>query len=170
MQDIDWTTLICYGSIAILILVVTAPIFIFVIMIGKKANKNIQEKQEKREQYKQSIRDNGGLLAPGVIVGAKVIYQPSKRPGSQNPFIVDFEVDVTPENGMVFRTKFREEIFPNGEEVKLIPNEQDAENYQLVSEYGKKVKVMYDPTQTSRAYFDTYDLDNSRSVRTIWKF
>ena len=170
MQNIDSTTLFCYGGIVLLVLVLSVPGIVGFFLIGKLANKEVQTRQTKRDEYRQSIRDNGGLLEAGKIVGAKVIHQPSKKPQNTAPFIIDFEVEFSPEDAPAFRIKFRDELFPNGYEVKLIPNEQDPENYQMVSEYGKKVMVMYDPNKTSRAYIDTYDLDNYRPARTIWKF
>lgn len=171
MQNIHPMTLICYGGIALLVLALTVPIIASFFLIGKVTKREVENRQTKKDAYRQSIRDDGGVLGVGKIIDAKVIHRPRSREAQRNnPFVIDFEVELSPENVPAFRIKFRDEIFPNGYEVKLIPSEHDLENYQMVSEYGKKASVMYDPANPSRAYIDTYDLDNSHPARMIWRF
>ena len=169
MGNINWTLLCIYGGFIALALVFVVPILVIASAFGKLLKKETEEQQAKEEAYRQSIRDNGGLLEFGKVIDAKVIHSPSKRQHG-NPFIIDFEIEITPENSPAFKTKFREKIVPNGYNIILVPTESDPHNRQMVSEYGKKVVVMYDPTNPSRAYFDIYDLDNYRSPRMIWRF
>lgn len=155
MDNFDWTSVLCYGSLALIVFVMMVPGFIFFFMIGKKKNEEIQKKREEKERYKQSIHDNGGLLAPAVIVAARVLSSTGRgRHGTDTPsFVIEFEAEVTPEDGSSFRTKFRNELFPNGYKV---------ENYEMVSEYGKKLWVTYDPKDTTRAFLDHYDEDHEK--------
>ncbi|MFN8411873.1 MAG: hypothetical protein U0Z26_05755 [Anaerolineales bacterium] len=153
MENFNWTIAICYCSFALIALVLVVPVFIFIFRIGKKQT-------DEMEEYRKSIRDNGGVSAPAVIVAAQVLSSARARTSSPS-FTVQFEVEVSPESGAPFRTKFRHSITPNGYKI---------ENHEMISEYGKKVMVMYDPNETSRAYIDTYDMDNYRPARTIWRF
>lgn len=153
MENFDWTTTICLCGFLLLALALMMPVFIFFNKIGKKQTEEV-------EKYQKSIRDNGGVLAPAVVVGARVLSGGRRKSGPPS-FVVRFEVEVTPNNGPSFRTKLRHSITPNGYKI---------ENYEMVSEYGKKVMIMYDPHDVSRVYIDTYDLDNYRPARTIWQF
>lgn len=152
MENFDWTTTICLCGFSLFALAFMTPVFIFL-------NRDSKKQMDEVEKYQKSIRDSGGVLAPAVVVGAQVLSG-GRRAGSPS-FVIRFEVEVTPNDRPSFRTKFRHSIRPNGYKI---------ENYEMVSEYGKKVMIMYDPNDVSRVYVDTYDLDNYRPARMIWRF
>lgn len=147
MGNFDWTTTICLCGFSLLALALMMPVFIFFNKIGKKQTEEV-------EKYQKSIRDNGGVLAPAVVVGARVLSGGRRKSGPPS-FIVRFEVEVTPNDGPSFRTKFRHYISPNGYKI---------ENYEMVSEYGMKLWVMYNPKNTSQVYLDHYDEDHAAAL------
>lgn len=114
--------------------------------------------QPERDINKLSILDNGGVLAPAIILSAKRVmsWGGSRSAHTKDTnHLIDFEVQVSPCNGAPFRTKFREEIIPNG--WKIIDNE-------MISEHGKKIWVTYTPNDTSKAYLDHYDEDHEAEM------
>ncbi len=159
MQDFDWITLICNIAPFFIFAVMSLPIIMFMVMIGRTKNEEIRKEREKKEKYKQSIRDNGGVLAPASIVGARVLSSSGRgRHGTNTPsFVIEFEAEVNPSTGLPFRTKFRDELFLDGYRI---------EDQEMISEYGKKIWVIYDPKDASQAFLDHYDEDHEKIMRS----
>ena len=79
MGNINWTLLCIYGGFIALALVFVVPILVIASAFGKLLKKETEEQQAKEEAYRQSIRDNGGLLEFGKVIDAKVIHRSEER-------------------------------------------------------------------------------------------
>jgi hypothetical protein len=144
-----WWTI---GGVACLIalgLAVVAPGFILGFSLSRKLNQELKVERAERQKLQESIRDNGGIMAPGVIVAAKVLRSwGGGKHSSSSSHVMEYEIEITPENGLPFRVKTNEEFL--GGSYTILMGE-------MISEHGRRVWAVYDPKEPSRAYFSHYD-------------
>jgi hypothetical protein len=116
-----------------------------------KHGNEIKTERAEIKKNQDAIRDHGGVLAPGVIVAARRVKSwGGSKNRSNNSHIIDYEVDVTPEDGNLFRTSFRDELYSSSH--TLVGNE-------MLSEHGRRIWVIYDPINTSRAFLNHHYQD-----------
>ncbi len=157
MEYSIWWTIGGFACLFALGLIVVAPGFILGFSMRKKFNEQLKLEREERNKYKISTFDNGGVLAPAIIVSArKVKSWGGGKHSSANSFIMDFEADVNVEGGLPFRAVFRDELYRNG--YTILGNE-------MITEHGRKIWVIYDPKDTSRVYLDHYDEDHESGMK-----
>ena len=156
MENINWTVICIYGCLIVLVLIMVAPGFLLANKLVKSMKENVVKDRNDRSLYKLSIYENGGVLAPATIVSARRIrsWNFGGSRGHTPYHLVDFEVEVTPHNGIPFIVKFQDELYRENYLVQ---------NYQMVHEIGRRVWVTYDPMDTSRAYLDHYDEDHNET-------
>lgn len=149
MENFNWWTIGIYVFIAVLIVIVVGPGFVIGYFISKKFNDQIKEERADLKKHQDSIRNNGGVMAPGMIVSARQVRSWSGgKNRSNNSHILDYEVNVSPVDGIPFRTSFRDELYRSGYTII---------NKEMISEHGRKIWVIYDPKDMSRAFLDHYD-------------
>jgi len=159
MENFNWVTFLCICGLVLPFIIGIALIFRATIPAGKKIISKLQIEREERDINKLLILDNGGVLAPAIILSASRVKSwgssATRMPRHTN-YLIDFEVEVSPNGESAFHTKFREEIIPNG--YNIIDNK-------MVSEHGKKIWVTYDPKDTAKAYLDHYDEDHEAEMK-----
>lgn len=146
MEYSTWWTVGGFVCLIMLGLVIVAPGFYFGYLVSRRA----REEREKLEAEKQSLRENGGVLAPAIIVSAK-----SKGVRDKRFVKLEYEVNVQPDGFLPFRAKFRDEVYRSGYSIF---------NYELMGEAGRKIWVLYDPNNTSRVYLDHYDEQHEEAI------
>jgi hypothetical protein len=143
-----WWTI---GGVACLIalgLAVVAPGFILGFSLSRKLNQELNVERTAREKYQQSIRDNGGVLAPGVILAANVLKSWGGGKNSSSSYLLEYEIEITPEDGLPIHVKTKDE-FGGGSYTVVFGK--------MTSEHGRKVWVVYDPKDPTHAYLSHYD-------------
>jgi hypothetical protein len=144
-----WWTIGGFACLIALGLAVVAPGFILGFSLSRKSNQKLNVERAEREKYQQSIRDNDGVMAPGVILAAKVLRSwGGGKNRSPDGHVMEYEIEITPENGLPFRIKTNEEFL--GGSYTSVFNE-------MISEHGRKVWAVYDPKDPTRAYLSHYD-------------
>lgn len=142
-----------FSLIAIVIFVVVANI------VNKPFVEQRDTAHNKRIWRKIAIYEEGGLLAPGVIIAANRLssWGGTNKHQNHNVHLIDYEVDVFPPDDVPFRTKFREQIFRDGYHIK---------DGQMISEHGLKIWVTYDPKDKSKAFLDHFDAEHESAMKT----
>ena len=144
-----WWTIGGFACLIALGLAVVAPGFILGISLSRKFNQELKAERAEREKYQQSIRDNGGVMAPGVILVANILKSwGGGKHSSSKSHVMEYEIEITPESGLPFRIKTNEEFL--GGSYTSVFNE-------MISEHGRKVWAVYDPKDPTRAYLSHYD-------------
>jgi len=152
-----WWSFAFYGCLIVLVLILIGPGLILGIRLSKKFQQELQVERDERNKQNTSIFENGGVLAPAVIISARKVK--SWGGGKNSPpssFVMDFEVEVTAENAEKFVTSFRNELYRDS--YVMAANE-------MITERGKKIWVTYDPKDTSRAYLDHFDEDHESAMK-----
>jgi hypothetical protein len=156
MDQLNGSTLVGYACFIMIILIFAGPILFFVFFSIKKHRDEIKTERAELKKNQDSIRDHGGVLASGVIVAARRVKSwGGRKDRSNDSHIMEYEVDVTPENGLLFRTSFRDELYSRS--YTMIGDE-------MITEHGRKIWVMYDLNDTSRAFLDHYDEKHEEAV------
>jgi hypothetical protein len=101
--------------------------------------------QESRDAQNNALRKRG-VIASAVVISARKGV--ARSLSGQKEVLVDYEVDVQPENGIKFRQSFKHWREDRG---------YTAIAGQLVSEQGRKIWVTYDPSNPSDMIFEHYD-------------
>lgn len=144
-----WWTIGGYACLIALGLVLVVPGFILGISLSRKFNKQLNAERAERRKFQEAIRDNGGIMAPGVIVAAKILKSwGGGKNRAPNGHVLEYLVEITPENGSPFQAKINHEF--DGGAYSSIFNE-------MTSEHGRKIWVVYDPKDPTRAYFSHYN-------------
>lgn len=126
----------------------------------KMASSNILEIVENPKNKKVERPKIDGVMVPAIIVKAQrttLVTEGGKTPGTFH-LVIDFVVDVKPEEGRIFQLTFRDEI--DRSDYAVIGND-------VVSEHGMMVWVVYDPQNPSRAYLDHYDYEHADYLRSV---
>ena len=151
-----WWTI---GGVACLIalgLAVVAPGFILGFALSRKLNQELKVERAERQKLQESIRDNGGIMAPGVILAAKVLKSwGGGKNRSPDGHVLEYLVEITPENGAPIQAKINHE-FNRGTYTSVF-NE-------MISEHGRQVWVVYDPKDPARAYLSHYSENHEEGV------
>lgn len=159
MENFNWIAFLCVCGVTLPFIIGMVLLFRALSPVAKGINSKREIERNERDINKLSILDNGGVLAPAVILSAKRVTSwggvRSNHEKDTN-HLVDFDVEVSPKSGAPFLTKFREEIIPNG--YQIIDNE-------MVSEHGKKIWVTYNPEDISKAYLDHYEEDHETEMK-----
>lgn len=140
-------SLLCLGVIVVIVLVSLMPWLFAAFFFSKK----ISDGMNKKEDEKRLLRENGGVVAPAVIISARIVMTVNEV-----VHIIDFEADVLPEGQPPFRAKFRGEINRRGIEIR---------RRQLVHELGQKIWVIYDPNDRSRVFLDRYNDEHEATIK-----
>lgn len=101
-----------------------------------------------------------GVMVPAIIVKAQrttLVAEGGKNPGTFS-LVIDFVVDVKPEEGRIFQLSFRD---------KIHRSDYTVLNNDVVSEHGMMVWVVYDPQDPSSAYLDHYDYEHADYLQSV---
>lgn len=151
MDQFNGSTLIGLACTVMIFLVFAGPILFYIFFTIMKHGNEIKAERAEIKKKQDAIRNHGGVLAHGVIVAARRVKSwGGNKNRSNDSHIIDYEVDVTPEDGNLFRTSFRDELYSRSH--TLVGNE-------MISEHGRRIWVMYDPRNTSRAFLDHHYQD-----------
>lgn len=151
MDQFNGSTLIGLACTFMIFLVFAGPILFYIFFMIKKNGNEIKAERVEIKKNQDAIRNHDGVVAPGVIVAARRVKSwDGNKNRSNDSHIIDYEVDVTPEDGNLFRTSFRDELYSRSH--TLVGNE-------MISEHGRRIWVMYDPRNTSRAFLDHHYQD-----------
>lgn len=159
MENFNWITILCICGFTLPFIIGMALLFRAMSPAAKGIISKREIERDERDINKLTILENGGVLAPAVILSAKRVMSwggVRRNHTKDTNHLVDFEVEVSPKSGVPFLTKFREEIMPNG--YQIIDNE-------MVSEHEKKIWVTYDPKDISKAYLDHYEEDHEAEMK-----
>ncbi len=153
MNNFNGLGVICLVGVLVFLVILLLPIVVIFVF---KQNKQLNAERTVRQKFQESIRDNGGIMAPGVIVAAKILKSwgggKNRAPGGHE---LEYLVEITPENGSPFQVKINHEF--DGGTYTSIFNE-------MTSEHGRKVWVVYDPKDPTRAYLSHYDEKHEEGV------
>lgn len=159
MENFNWITILCICGFSLPFIIGIVLLFRAMSPVAKEIISKREFEKDERDINKLSILDNGGVLAPAVILSAKRVMSWG---GSRNNHtkdtnhLIDFEAEVSPNGEPSFHTSFREEIMPNG--YHIVDNE-------MISEHGKKIWVTYDPKDISKAYLDHYEEEHEAEMK-----
>lgn len=146
MDKFNGLGVICLSGVLVFLVILLLPIVVIFVF---KQNKQLNAERAERRKFQEAIRDNGGIMAPGVIVAAKILKSwGGGKNRAPNGHILEYLVEITPENGSPFQTKINHEF--DGGTYSSIFNE-------MTSEHGRKIWVVYDPKDPTRAYFSHYN-------------
>lgn len=153
MDNFNGLGLICLSGVLVFLVILLLPIIVIFVV---KQNKQLNAERAERQKFQESIRDNGGIMAPGVIVAAKVLRSwGGGKHSSSSSHVMEYEIEVTPENGLPFRIKTNEEFL--GGSYTILMGE-------MISEHGRQVWVVYDPKDSTRAYLSHYNEKHEEGV------
>ena len=160
MENFNWLGLICtvgvFVFLGVIIVAMLAPGFLLGFALSKKQNEQLRAEREERQKFQESIRDNGGVMAPGVIRAANVLRSwGGGKNRSPDGHVLEYLVEITPENGAPFQAKINHEF--NGGSYTSVFNE-------MISEHGRQVWVVYDPKDSTRAYLSHYSENHEEGV------
>ncbi|HNA90289.1 MAG TPA: hypothetical protein PK989_13320 [Anaerolineales bacterium] len=160
MDNFNWLGTLCIVGmifgIGVLTVLILAPGFLLGFAIAKSVNKELNAEREERRKFQQSIWNNGGVMASGVVIAANVIKSwGGGKNRSADSYSMEYLVEITPDGGEPYRTKISHEY--SGGSRTVVLNE-------MVSEHGRKVWVVFDPNDPTRAYLDHYDDDHEEGI------
>lgn len=153
MDNFNGLGVICLSGVLVFLVILLLPIVVIFVF---KQNKQLNAERAERRKFQEAIRDNGGIMAPGVIVAAKILKSwGGGKNRAPNGHILEYLVEITPENGSPFQAKINHEF--DGGTYSSIFNE-------MTSEHGRKIWVVYDPKDLTRAYLSHYDEKHEEGV------
>ena len=153
MDNFNGLGVICLSGVLVFLVILLLPLIVIATI---KQNKQLNAERAERQKFQESIRDNGGIMAPGVIVAAKVLRSwGGGKHSSSSSHVMDYEIEVAPENGLPFRIKTNEEFL--GGSYTILMGE-------MISEHGRQVWVVYDPKDSTRAYLSHYNEKHEEGV------
>lgn len=160
MENFNGLGLVCtvgvFVFLGVIIVAVLAPGFLLGFALSKKQNEQLNAERAERQKFQESIRDNGGIMAPGVIVAAKILRSwGGGKNRAPDGHVLEYLIEITPENGSPFQAKINHE-FDGGSYTSLF-NE-------MTSEHGRQVWVVYDPKDPTRAYLSHYNENHEEGV------
>ena len=158
-MNLNWSGFGIYGCVCGFSLIALVIFVVIANIVNKPAIDQINAKHDERIKRKIVIYENGGLLAPGIIISAIRVrsWGDTSKRRNHKFHLIDYEVDVFPPNDAPFHTKFREEIVREGYQIK---------DGQMVSEHGWKIWVTYDPSDKSKAFLDHFDTEHETAMET----
>lgn len=153
MDNFNGLGVICLSGVLVFLVILLLPLIVIATI---KQNKQLNAERAERQKFQESIRDNGGIMAPGVIVAAKVLRSwGGGKHSSSSSHVMEYEIEVAPENGLPFRIKTNEEFL--GGSYTILMGE-------MISEHGRQVWAVYDPKDSTRAYLSHYNEKHEEGV------
>jgi hypothetical protein len=153
MDNVNGLGVICLVGVLVFLVILLLPIVVIFVF---KQNKQLNAERTVRQKFQESIRDNGGIMAPGVVVAAKILKSwGGGKNRAPNSHVLEYLVEITPENGSPFQAKINHEF--DGGTYTSVFNE-------MISEHGRQVWVVYDPKDPTRAYLSHYNEKHEEGV------
>lgn len=153
MDNFNGLGVLCLSGVLVFLVILLLPIIVIAVV---KQNKQLNAERAERQKFQDAIRDNGGIMAPGVIVSAKVLRSwGGGKNRAPDGHVLEYLVEITPENSSPFQAKINHEF--HGGTYTSVFNE-------MISEHGRQVWVVYDPKYPTRAYLSHYNENHEEGV------
>lgn len=111
----------------------------------QKSDIEIQADEEALRKHQQHMREKGLVIAPAVVVAAKVLEVRGTK--HSRTFTLEYEVDVTLDNGSIIHAKIIDDYYR--------PSYEKTWN-QMTSEHGRKFWVVFYSNDTSKMWIDHF--------------